>query len=274
MNTTVHALDLNTSHPHYQEMPAQQAIPLSLDDSAMLRAADTVGACDVDESRIVVHANSHGMAADRFRLLRFRLRPFWESGKLKTLIVTSALPREGKTTMALNLATSLSEHGNYSVALVEADFRHPSLADRLGLTPAPGLVKSLESGTDPFSAIRRVNPFGFYVLPAGESSAHPITLLSSRQFSETIARLRACVDWVIIDSPPVSPIPDLLAIKSSADGCLWVVRAGATPREIVDETIQQFGRELVIGIVLNGADVGKSYYPPYYQPDTSKPDRF
>lgn len=273
MNPTVHDLNLNANHPHCQEMPAQQAVLYCVDDLSILRAADTVRACDVDGSRIVVRATSHGMAADRFRLLRFRLRPFWETGKLKTLIVTSALPREGKTTMALNLATSLSEHGNHSVALVEADFRHPSLADRLGLTPAPGLVRSLESGTDPFLAIRRVSPFGFYVLPAGESSVNPINLLNSKQFSETISRLRACVEWVIIDSPPVSPIPDLLAIKSSADGCLWVVRAGSTPREIVDETIQQFGRELVIGIVLNGADSGKSYYPPYYQPESKKLDR-
>ena len=133
-------------------------MPQLSDDLFADEALETVTTVLTPECRVVVHTSPSSMAADRFRLLRMSLNAHWMAGKLKTLLVSSALPGEGKTTTSINLATSLAEHGKRSVVLVEADFRQPVFFDRLGLTPWPGLVNALDEDTDPFAAIRKVDP--------------------------------------------------------------------------------------------------------------------
>jgi Mrp family chromosome partitioning ATPase len=91
-------------------------------------------------SRIVYYTDPDGPGADRFRLLRMRLWPLWESGKLKALLVTSAQGQDGKSTIALNLATALAERGQRNVLLIEGDLHHPSLTHRLGLPNRAGLA--------------------------------------------------------------------------------------------------------------------------------------
>ncbi len=89
------------------------------------------------ESRIPFHTDPHGCAADRYRLLRMRLRELWIAGKLKTLLITSPLPEDGKSTTAMNVATALAEGGKYSVLLIEADLYHSPLAELLGIRLVP-----------------------------------------------------------------------------------------------------------------------------------------
>ena len=79
------------------------------------------------ESRIVFHNEPRSPGADRFRYLRMRLRELWDAGKLRSLLITSPLPQDGKSTIALNLATALAEHGKRTVLLIEADLHHPTL---------------------------------------------------------------------------------------------------------------------------------------------------
>ena len=229
-----------------------------------LEAAEAVQARLSPESRLIVRSEPHTLGADRFRLLRVRFRELRATRKVQTVLITSALPREGKSTTALNLSVALAEHGRSKVVVVEADFRQPSLAGRLGLEPWPALVRCLDEDRDPISAIRRVDPLGIYLLPAGEQAANPLDLLQSESFAHTIGTLRACADWVIIDTPPVGPVPDVLAIKNRADGCLWVLHTGSTPREVVDESIQQLGRASILGMVLNGVNGLESGYSGYY----------
>lgn len=219
------------------------------------------------DSRIVVYESS-GPGAERFRLLRMYLQELQAGGKLKTLLLTSPLPKDGKSTIALNLSTALARQGKRSVLLVEADLRQPVLLHRLGLKPWPGLADCLRCGSDPQSAIRRTEPLGFYLLPAGQPVSNAAELLQSERFSQFMQNLSACFDWVLIDSAPVTPVPDTLALKGQADACLLVVRAGYTPREAVEETIQHFAPGYVIGVILNAAErVERLYsrYSQYYQ---------
>ena len=263
MNSNVNTLGPDSRYSYRQELAAAHGLLGSAGETLTLQGAEAVQACIAPASRLAICTDPQGMAADRFRLLCLGLRGLAASGKLKTLLVTSALPKEGKSTIALNLAACLADRSDESVVLVETDFRHPSLVERLGLEPWPGLVQSLEDNTDPFSAIRRVDPLGFYLLPAGKTAANPVELLNSGRISATFQRLRASADWVILDSPPACPVPDLLAIKPQADGCLWVVRADSTPREAVEEAIQQVGRKLILGIVLNEAQGLENSYAQY-----------
>jgi capsular exopolysaccharide synthesis family protein len=218
------------------------------------------------DSRLVYYADPRCPAADRFRLLRMRLKAFWNAGKLKKLLITGPLAHDGKSTVVLNLATVLAEHGKRTVLVVEADLHNSSLARTLRLKPWAGLADCLaDDTTSPLSAIRRIEPFGWYLLPAGEPRKNATELLQTPAFSHILEQLSSCFDWILIDSPPVIPLTDSLSLQQHADASLLVVRAGQTPREAVEKTIELLGKKNILGIVLNGVEARDHLYYQYYE---------
>ncbi len=216
------------------------------------------------ESRIVVHSDPQGAGADRFRFLRMRLRELWDTGKLRKLLVTSPLPEDGKSTIALNLATVLAERGKRTVLLVEADLHHSTLTERLGIEKRPGLAECLESDLHSLSALRRLEPLGWYFLAAGEAHGNPTELMQSEALARMIRTLSPHFDWIVIDSPPVAPLTDAVSLTSVTDASLLIVRAGHTPREAVETAIARLGSKHVLGIVLNGVEGLNRLYSKYY----------
>jgi capsular exopolysaccharide synthesis family protein len=214
-------------------------------------------------SRIVYYTDPNSPGADRFRLLRMRLWPLWESGKLKTILITSAQAQDGKSTIALNLATALAEHGQRSVLLIEGDLYHPSLAVRLGVRNRAGLAECLEDGRDPLLLIRRVDPLGLYLLQAGQPHGNPTELLQSAVLSNIFDALRPCFDWILVDTPPVVPLTDTLSLRQHADAGLLVVRADTTPRDAVEAAIGRLGTQHLLGLILNGSDEFERLYADY-----------
>ncbi|MGH9356956.1 MAG: tyrosine-protein kinase family protein, partial [Terriglobia bacterium] len=168
------------------------------------------------------------------------------------------------STVALNLATILAGRGKRKVLLVEGDLRRPCLSRRLGLKQWAGLSECLTHGSDPMQALRRIEPFGFYLLPAGEPVANPSELLQAEPLSLLFRAISSRFDWILIDSAPTSPITDTLALKPRADAGLLVVRSGKTPREDVEEAIRQFGPGFVIGLIVNGLEGLDREYSDYY----------
>jgi len=227
-------------------------------------------------SRLVVFSDRRSPGAERFRLLRMGLRNLNLGKALKVLLITSPLPKDGKSTMALNLATSLAEEGRVKVLLLEADLHRPSLAEHLGLGPLCGLTEVLRGSAESAAAVRRIEPLGFYLLPAGRHDEHPTELLQSDQFNILLKECRACFDCVLIDCPPAFPLADVTALKAHTDGALLVARAGSTPREAVQETIQLFKPGSVVGLILNAADEVDKLYANYYYHygSPSSSDRF
>ena len=229
------------------------------------------------ESRIVVHSDPRSAGADRFRLVRIRLKNLQATRGLKSLLITSPLPEDGKSTVALNLATVLSENGKHPVLLLEADVYRPSILKKLGLKLWYGLTECYKRGSDPMMAVRRIDPLGFYLLPAGRPADDGVSLLQSNFTSQLIKRLSSnFFKWILIDSPPTMPIADILVLKGLADGTLLVARAGRTPREAIEETTRYLGRDHVIGIILNdvkGLEATYSQYYGYVTPETrAKPE--
>ena len=217
------------------------------------------------ENRLIFHSDPRSPAADRFRLLRMRLKEHWKAGKLKKLLITSPLAREGKSTIALNLATALTERGRSSVLIIEADLHQASLSQVLRLKQWAGLSECLVDETiSPISAIRRVDPFGWHLLPAGEPRKNPTELLQSPAFGHIIQQAAQHFDWVLIDSPPVVPLTDSISLQQHADASLLVVRAGQTPREEVEQTITLLGKNKIVAIVLNGVQTRDRSYYQYY----------
>lgn len=219
-------------------------------------------------SRLVFHTDSRSPAADRFRFLRMRLREHWNAGKLKNLLITSPLAHDGKSTVLLNLATALSERGKRSVLVIEADLHHSTITTKLKLHSRAGLTECLlDASISPLSHIYRVEPLGWHLLMAGEPRRNPTDLLQTPALGVILQKISACFDWVLIDSPPVIPLTDAIALQQHADASLLVVRAGHTPREAVERTIELLGPKKLAGIILNGVERRNqpSYQHGYYQ---------
>lgn len=214
-------------------------------------------------SRLIFHTDPHSPAADRFRTLRLRLQPLWSARKLKKILITSPLPGDGKSTVAINLATALSERGKRTVLLVETDLHHSPLTKNLGLPDRPGLAECLGGGQNPFNLVRHLNPLDWYLLPAGEPNGNATELLQGQMLPLVIDQLSAHFDWMVLDSPPVITLSDVLSLKNHTDGSLLVVRAGRTSQDAVEEAIAVIGKQHVLGIILNGVEQSDLVYHKY-----------
>ncbi len=216
-----------------------------------------------EESRLVIHTDPRSAGADRFRLVQMRLRHLQASKRLKNLLITSPTPGDGKSTVSLNLAAALAEKGKKPVLLLEADVYRPSLLKKLGISPWAGLTECLDNKSDPMLAIRRIDPMGFYILPAGTPTmmGNFLQAALTPQFFEGLA---TTFNWILVDAPPTTPMAEILALKVLTDATLLVARARETPREAIELAAQTLGRDHIIGIVLNGVEGLEKVYSKYY----------
>jgi capsular exopolysaccharide synthesis family protein len=216
-------------------------------------------------NRLIYYNDPRSPAADKIRYVRMRLREHWTAGKLKKLLITSALASDGKSTILLNLATALAERGKRSVLVIEADLHHSNLSSDLRLRPWAGLTECLQDDSlSPLSYIRRIEPLGWHLLPAGEPRRNPTELLQTPAIGVILQKVSASFDWILIDSPPVIPLTDPIALQQHSDASLLIVRAGRTPREAIEQAIGLLGQKSIVGVVLNGIE---RRYQPYYQKD-------
>ena len=216
------------------------------------------------DSRIVVHSDPHSPGGERFRQLKSYLKELRAETGLKTLLVTSALPHDGKSTIATNIATALAESGKFKVLLLEADLRCPSLAGLFRIKQGLGLADCLQGEAEPMSSIRRLEPLAIYFLSAGTYSPTPLELLHSERYLHLVQNLGALFDWIVIDAPPLVPVADGRAIRKAVDGTILVVRAGETSEEAIEEATRQLDGHTLLGIVLNCAERLEKLYDKYY----------
>jgi capsular exopolysaccharide synthesis family protein len=266
VNSMIQTLDHSQDHKETEIAALPHAVSRVAEGIENATELERIPVEEVDAeplSRIVYYTDPGGLAADRFRFLRMRIRERSNATKLKSILVTSPLSLDGKSTVSLNLATALAEQGQNAVLLLEADLYHPTLAQRLGLKAGSGLAECLASGVAPLSVIRRVAPLGWYLLPAGSRLANPGELLHGDELPNIIRALSPHFRWIVIDSPPVVPIADTLALARHADASLLVVRAGRTPSEAVEAAIESLGAKHVMGVVLNGVEGLNRLYSKY-----------
>jgi capsular exopolysaccharide synthesis family protein len=169
--------------------------------------------------------------------------------------VTSAVYGEGKTTVAMNLAGTIAQNSAQRVALVDCNLRNWDLQTRLGLPPCTGLVDILEGGEDDLTNIvQKTELDNFIVIPAGRAAANPSRLARSPRLAEVMNALRMSNDFIVMDMAPVLPVADTRTLAKVVDGIVMVVRAGATPREVVARAMEAVGNDRVLGVVLNGTE--------------------
>lgn len=168
--------------------------------------------------------------AESYRTLRTNLQYVDIDNPPRSVVITSCLPLEGKSTTAANLAIALAQ-GGAKVLLVEADLRRPRLAEYLGLTAGSGLTDVLTGKVDISDAIIAWQRGLVDFLPAGGIPPNPSELLGSRQMAELLSDLRGRYDMVILDSPPLLPVTDAAILATVADGAILVARYGKTHKE-------------------------------------------
>ena len=204
------------------------------------------------------------LGAEEFRTLRSRLYQIREKMQLKRLLVTSALPKEGKSFVAANLAQVLVRQHGRRALLIDADLRNPGMHRHLGAAQSPGLAEYLLGECDEFAALQRGPMENLFFLPAGRDVASAPELLSNGRLKLFLQRVEPLFDWIILDSSPVIPVSDATLVAGSCDGVLMVVRSNVTPSDLARRAREEFPDKLLLGVVLNGAPSGKLARSKYY----------
>jgi capsular exopolysaccharide synthesis family protein len=254
-----------TEHP-----VAEQGTTATLDWSQIVELVPRIR----PESRVVTLTDDDGLGAEKFRLLRARIRHLRESQQIRRLVITSSVPDEGKTLVAMNLAVSLSKHTTQRVLLLEGDLRKPTLGEHLGIKALPGVGDWATSANEPITKfICRFDNLQLWILPAGSAHEDPVNILQSERFLELYRYLSSCFDWILIDAPPLLPMADMNFWSRQADGVLLVVREGRTPKSVLSKGLEALDNPNVVGVVLNDAhEVDNTYYNHYYHHYGKKKD--
>src|SRR6476660_9772594 len=162
----------------------------------------------------------HASGMEEFRTLRSRLYQLREKQPLSKLLITSALPKEGKSFTAANLAQVLARQHGRRVLLIDGDLRNPQLHNLLGTERGAGLFEYLRSEADEFSIIERGQMENLFFISAGSSTSDPAELLANGRLRHLLSRLEPMFDWIIIDSAPVIPVSDAALMAKDCDGVL------------------------------------------------------
>jgi len=222
------------------------------------------------ESRLVCVTDRESPTAEAVRLLGVRLKDLRRLRPLKKVLVTSTIPREGKTTMAANLACALANGSEERILLIEGDVRLPALRQMFGIGHIPGISELIEDGHKLQDCIYRLNGANIWLLPAGRIPPNPLEVIQSQKLPLVMDELAGCFDWIIIDSPPVLPLADTSIWMRLSDGILLVTRQGVTERQQLQKGIEALEPKKVLGALLNGS--AASAYSGYYYRTRSNPD--
>jgi len=243
-------------------------------DVRLVSHAPILGGISFDAAAVqqplVTHASAQSARAESFRQLRTNLQFANISGKARTILITSSLPGEGKSTTAINLAISLAKAGQ-AVCLVDADLRRPTVNEYLGLDRNVGLTTALISGGDASEFLQRWGEDNLFVLVSGQIPPNPSELLGSATMEELLASLEEQFDTVIIDAPPLLPVTDAAVLSQHVGGVVVVVGVEKVKRQDLEKSISALtlvDAEL-LGLVLNRLPVKgpDSYSYTYYRHD-------
>lgn len=204
-------------------------------------------------------ADARAQASEAFARLHTNIQFLQNGATVKTVIITSSLPEDGKTTTATNLALASAQRGQ-RVLLIDADLRRGAVHAAFGVDRSPGLASLLHDGT-PFEQVARVFevPGGgaqLYVVTSGPLTSSPAALLASDRMRELIRRAETMFDVIVIDSPPINIVSDAAILSTLAQGVVVVVRTGITARDALAYATEQLRmvRAPVVGAILNDVD--------------------
>ncbi|MBP6005113.1 MAG: polysaccharide biosynthesis tyrosine autokinase [Pyrinomonadaceae bacterium] len=260
---------------NYLQLPALAAIPTF--DAMPKRRLALVGADELEQERqnseLLIYADSRSALAEAYRQLRTSILLSTAGHAPKSLLITSSLPSEGKTTTATNTAISLAQTGA-KVLIIDADMRRPRLHQVFNIGNGEGLSTLLSSelsDAETLAVIKQDPGTKLHLLTSGPVPPNPAELIGSTQMSDLLKILSREFTHVVIDSPPIASFTDGVLIASMVDGVILVVHAGKSSRQIIRRSrqlLQDVGAK-IFGVVLNNANLRAQdnyyYYQSYYR---------
>jgi protein-tyrosine kinase len=209
-------------------------------------------------------------ALEQYRKLAATLHHAQKERGVKVVMTTSALPAEGKSLSAVNIALTLSESYQRRVLLIDADLRRPTVQRMFGLPSSNGLIEGLRSEQEHPMTVTQMTE-RLFILPAGRPDPDPIGALTSLRMKRVLAHAAGMFDWVIVDTPPLGLLPDASLVADFVDGVLLVVRCGKAPFNLVKRTVDAVNRDRIIGVIMNAVNLAHDRnaggYYEYYGSD-------
>lgn len=235
---------------------------------------------DVPKHPLLTEVGSHSTRVEAFRLLRTNLQFLDLDQRPRALVITSAVPSEGKTSTATNLAIALAQTG-LRVLLVDGDLRRPKVASVLGLERSVGMTTVLVGRSELQDSIQKHTDSGIYFLASGPIPPNPTEVLQSRAAQELFDRVSQMFDMVIIDGPPLLPVSDSAIMARDVDGAILVVRHGKTTKDQLKQAALRLNQvdANLLGVMVNmtpkrggkGSGYGYGYGYAYgYGPEKHK----
>jgi protein-tyrosine kinase len=233
------------------------------------------------DERLTKVAGFTNRTAESFRVLRSKiLQPQDGTPPPRTIMVTSALPREGKTFVSANLGIALAQGMDQHALLVDCDLRAPSLAQLFGISSERGLAEYLRDGADLGSLLLKTSMEKLSILPSGSPPVNPAELLGSSRMQNLVGELASRYPdrYVIFDTPPLEVASESKVLSQAVDGVVLVVREGVSDKALIEKFISDIGKDKIIGVIFNGhksnfistrlVDKSHYYYGNYYNKKT------
>ena len=266
----------------YLGLPALAAIP-TIDQLPKRRLLLVGGNEEPDNkppSDLLIHSDTRSSLAEAYRQLRTSILLSTAGHAPKSLLITSSLPSEGKTTTATNTAISLAQTGA-KVLIIDADMRRPRLHSVFKISNAEGLSTVLASDLSEeeiLDVVQYEESANLYLMPSGPVPPNPAELIGSEQMANLLKTLQNTFTHVVVDSPPIASFTDGVLIASMVDGVILVVNSGKSSRQVVRRSrqlLQDIGAK-IFGVVLNNVNLRSQdnyyYYQSYYHRTNYKPD--
>ena len=204
--------------------------------------------------------------AEEYRNLRTTLLQKSKKQRLRSIVVASVVPGEGKSITALNLAWLMAQTEGVTALVVDADLRLPSLSKYVGLNCKVGLSDVLDGTHDLYDTVIKLGPAGLHLFPGGRVRNDVAELLSGPTFAKTIEDATAIFDYVIIDAPPLGVFSDAKILINGMDGALIVIRSNYTHYKTLSRIIEDLPADRLLGVVLNDSEetmIEGDYYYDY-----------
>jgi len=234
------------------QVPLERSSPPEQRADAELRSPRRARTVAAELSARLVTSTESAVSVEQYRRLAAVLHEEQVQSQLKTVMITSALPGDGKTLTVANLALTLSESYARRVLVIDADLRMPTLHTTLGITNDRGLGDALLDDRE-LAFVEVAN--GLTALTAGRPGPAPLAGLTSNRMREVLHECEQQFDWVLIDTSPVAVLPDAQVLARLAGAVILVIGAGSTPAETVERAVAELGgSDAVFGIVLNRVD--------------------
>jgi len=255
-------LRLEIARPAPQSTPQSDYQPLAATVAPSLEFAQIRQVVWSPSLHQLPAVEERGSAVEQFRSLRSRMREFRDLNPLKSVLVSSGLPQEGKSFIAANLAISFARHKANRVLLIDGDMRRSSLHKLLGAPSEPGLTEYLSGISTLAEVMQRMAPKpdgsplpsglgSLTFIPGGADADNAADLSGSVRFQELIATASPFFDWIVVDSSPVNLVADGVNLARACDGVLLITRGGVTRYETAQRALVELKASKLLGCVLN-----------------------